>query len=146
MPPVSCLTGARIGLNLGCGFGDLSKAGENAFILDNRIHKLEQVKFDYTSGDYMKPWKFTDTEGRLDLVFTPFKDRTATTNLAVITSEVHQMFGRYNGTLITDDGEEDTDQGSDRLCRRTSCQVVDACKRPGNLLNPSPCRNTRARR
>ena len=95
-----------IGLNLGCGFGDLSRAGENAFILDNRIHKLEQVKFDYTSGDYMKPWKFTDTEGRLNLVFTPFKDRTATTNLAVITSEVHQMFGRYNGTLITDDGKK----------------------------------------
>jgi hypothetical protein len=98
--------GRSIGLNLGCGFGDLSKAGENAFILDNRIHKLEQVKFDYISGDYMKPWKFTDTEGRLDLVFTPFKDRTATTNLAIITSEVHQMFGRYNGTLITDDGKK----------------------------------------
>ena len=36
--------GRTIGLNLGCGFGDLSKAGENAIILDNHIHKLEQVK------------------------------------------------------------------------------------------------------
>jgi len=97
--------GRTVGLNLGCGFGDLSKAGENALILDNRIHKLEQVKFDYASGDYMKPWKFTDAEGRLDLVFTPFKDRTAVTNLAVITSEVHQMFGRYNGKAVTDHGE-----------------------------------------
>lgn len=97
--------GRRIGLNLGCGFGDLSKAGENAVILDNRIHKLEQVKFDYVSGDYMQPWKFTDTEGRLALVFTPFKDRLAETNLGVIHSQVHQMFGRYNGTAITDEGE-----------------------------------------
>ncbi len=97
--------GRTVGLNLGCGFGDLSKAGENALILANRIHKLEQVKFDYQSGDYMKPWKFTDSQGRLDLVFTPFKDRMATTNLAVITSEVHQMFGRYNGTAVTDEGE-----------------------------------------
>ncbi len=97
--------GQTVGLNLGCGFGDLSKAGENALILGNRVHKLEQVKFDYVSGDYMKPWKFTDTEGRLDLVFTPFKDRTAATNLAIITSEVHQMFGRYNGKAVADNGE-----------------------------------------
>jgi len=98
--------GRTIGLNLGMGFGDLSKAGENAIILDNRIHKLEQVKFDYVSGDYMQPWHFTDSEGRLDLTFTPFKDRTAVTNLGIIYSEVHQMFGRYNGTVTADDGEQ----------------------------------------
>jgi hypothetical protein len=98
--------GRAIGLNLGCGFGDLSKAGENAVILNNRIHKLEQVKFDYVSGDYMKPWKFTDSEGRLDLTFTPFKDRTAQTNLGIITSLVHQMFGRYNGFAVADNGEK----------------------------------------
>lgn len=97
--------GRTIGLNLGCGFGDLSKAGENAVILNNRIHKLDQVKFDYVSGDYMRPWKFSDAEGRLNLVFTPFKDRLATTNLGVIRSQVHQMFGRYNGTVKTDEGE-----------------------------------------
>ena len=98
--------GRTIGLNLGCGFGDLSKAGENAIILNNRIHKLEEVKFDYTSEDYMQPWKFKDAEGRLDLVFTPFKDRMAQTNLGVITSLVHQMFGHYNGALISDEGEK----------------------------------------
>lgn len=98
--------GRTVGLNLGCGFGDLSKAGENALILSNRIHKLEQVKFDYTSGDYMKPWKFQDTENRLDLTFTPFKDRLAQTNLGIITSQVHQMFGKYNGFVIADDGEK----------------------------------------
>lgn len=98
--------GRSLGLNLGMGFGDLSRAGENAIILDRRIHKLEQVKFDYVSGDYMRPWHFTDNEERLDLVFTPFKDRTATTNLAVITSEVHQMFGHYDGFVIADDGEK----------------------------------------
>ena len=97
--------GRRIGLNLGCGFGDLTKAGENALILDNRIHKLEQVQFDYKRQDYMQPWNFTDPEGRLDLVFTPFKERLAKTNLGIIFSEVHQMFGKYNGKVTTDDGE-----------------------------------------
>jgi len=97
--------GRTVGLNLGCGFGDLSKAGENAMILGNKIHKLEQVKFDYVSGDYMKPWKFTDSVGRMNLIFTPFKERIARSNLGVIFSEVHQMFGRYNGVVMADDGE-----------------------------------------
>jgi hypothetical protein len=98
--------GRTVGLNLGSGFGDLSKAGENALVIDNHIHKLDRVKFDYESGDFMKPWNFRDTEGRLELVFTPFRDRTATTKLGVISSEVHQMFGRYNGKAVADDGKE----------------------------------------
>jgi hypothetical protein len=97
--------GRSLGLNMGLGFGDLSAATENAFILDNRIHKLDQVKFDYVSGDYMQPWHFTDNQDRLDLTFTPFKDRLAQTNLGIITSEVHQMFGRYNGHVTTEDGD-----------------------------------------
>ena len=52
--------GRSVGLNLGCGFGDPPAASENALILDGKIHKLGAVKFDYTSGGYMKPWRFTD--------------------------------------------------------------------------------------
>jgi hypothetical protein len=97
--------GRRFGLNLGCGFGDLTRATENALILDGCLHKLDQVAFDYTPGDYMRPWHFADNEGRLDLTFTPFRERVATTNLAVITSEVHQMFGRYAGRAVLDNGQ-----------------------------------------
>ncbi len=98
--------GRTVGFNLGCGFGDLSKAGENALILGNRVHKLDQVFFDYSKGEYMKPWMFTDTEGRLELTFTPFKERIARTNLGLIFSEVHQMFGRYSGKAVSDAGEQ----------------------------------------
>lgn len=94
-----------VGLNLGLGFGDISRATENALILDGCLHKLDQVSFDYTSGDYMKPWRFKDNQGRLDLTFTPFLERVAKTSLAIITSEVHQMFGKYAGTAVTDNGE-----------------------------------------
>jgi len=97
--------GRRLGLNLGLGFGDLSAATENAFVLDNRIHKLDQVKFEYVSSNTMQPWHFTDNQGRLDLTFTPFKDRLAQTNLGIITSEVHQMFGRFNGHVTTEAGD-----------------------------------------
>jgi hypothetical protein len=97
--------GRRVGLNLGCGFGDTSAASENCLILEGRIHKLDQVMFDYDSQDYQKPWRFRDTQGRLALDFTPFVDRTAQTDLKIIFSEVHQMFGRYHGTVVTDQGE-----------------------------------------
>jgi hypothetical protein len=96
--------GRTIGLNLGQGFGDLSKATENAIILNGCVHKLGTVRFEYKSGNYMQPWHFMDDGDRLDLTFTPFKDRTARTNLGVISSEVHQMFGRYNGHVTLDDG------------------------------------------
>lgn len=98
------LDGRAVGLNLGRGFGDLSRATENAIILDGRVHKLGDVAFDYAGGDFMRPWRFTDDDKRLDLTFTPFKERTARTNLGVIFSEVHQMFGRYNGRAVLDDG------------------------------------------
>ena len=98
--------GRRLGLNMGRGFGETSQATENAIILDGRIHKLDQISFDYDPKDFMKAWKFKDNQGRLDLVFTPFKDRFAATKLLVIDSEVHQMFGRYAGKVVTDEGEE----------------------------------------
>ncbi|MGB9774952.1 MAG: DUF2804 domain-containing protein [Anaerolineae bacterium] len=103
--------GRRVGLNLGCGFGDLSAATENCLVLEGRVHKLGVVRFDYRSGDYMHPWRFTDDEGRLDLMLVPFKERLARTNLGIIFSEVHQMFGRYQGRVIADDGEVIAVQG-----------------------------------
>jgi hypothetical protein len=97
--------GRTFGLNLGLGFGNLSAATENAFVLDNRIHKLDQIKFDYVSGDYMKPWHFSDNQNCLNLTFTPFKERLAKTSLGLIDSEVHQLFGRYNGHATTEAGD-----------------------------------------
>ena len=44
-------------------------------------------------------------DGRVDLAFVPFLERVAATNLGVITSEVHQVFGWYDGTVRADDGE-----------------------------------------
>ena len=43
---------------------------------------------------------------RVDLTFTPFLDRTAKTNLLLIRSEVHQMFGHYSGTVADDTGSD----------------------------------------
>ncbi|MGD8457337.1 MAG: DUF2804 domain-containing protein [Anaerolineales bacterium] len=98
--------GRTIGLNMGGGFGDTSKATENAFFIDGVLHKLDQIEFKYNPEDHMQPWHFSDNEGRLILEFIPFKERLAETRLGVIDSEVHQMFGKYSGFVVGDDGEK----------------------------------------
>jgi hypothetical protein len=97
--------GRTLGLNMGYGFGDTSAATENAFILDGCVHKLGQVDFEYDPQCFTSPWRMHSPDGRLDLQFVPFKERVARSNLLVLYSEVHQIFGRYSGTLRTDQGE-----------------------------------------
>lgn len=96
----------KIGLNLGYGFGDTSAASENCFILEGKIHKLGVVTFTYDNRNFKAPWKMLSPDGRLELVFTPFFERVAKTDLKVIQSEVHQMFGKYNGFVVTDEGKK----------------------------------------
>lgn len=97
--------GRTVGLNMGYGFGDTSAATENALILNGRVHKLAKVDFKYDSTDFERPWKITAPDGRLDLEFVPFAERVAKTDFKILSSEVHQMFGRYHGTVTADDGE-----------------------------------------
>lgn len=97
--------GRTVGLNLGYGFGDTSAATENALILAGRIHKLGQVDFTYDRNDFMRPWRMVERSGRLDLTFTPFLVRLARTNLLLVASKLHQVFGRYHGTVRTDEGQ-----------------------------------------
>jgi hypothetical protein len=96
----------RIGLNLGFGFGDTSAASENCFILEGKVHKLGKVSFTYDNHNFKSPWTMVSPDGRLDLVFTPFFERVAKTDLKILRSEVHQMFGKYNGTVVTDEGKK----------------------------------------
>jgi hypothetical protein len=97
--------GRTLGLNLGYGFGDTSAATENAIVVNGHIHKLAEVAFDYDPGDFMRPWRMASPDGRLELEFVPFTERVATSNVLLVTSEVHQMFGRYHGKVVADDGE-----------------------------------------
>ena len=98
----------RMGLNLGFGFGDTSAATENCFILEGKVHKLGTVEFTYDNKNFKAPWSITSPDGRLNLVFTPFFERVAKTDMKILRSEVHQMFGKYNGTVISDEGKKIT--------------------------------------
>lgn len=95
--------GKPFGFNIGYGFSDRSPASENALILDGRIHKLGDIEFRFDERNYYKTWHFVDTEGRFKLDFAPLVDRTADTNLGIIRSRQHQVFGEFSGTVVLDD-------------------------------------------
>ena len=54
--------------------------------------------------DYLRPWTFTSDDGRFEMDFVPILDRAACTDVKLIKSDQHQVFGRFTGTAVLDDG------------------------------------------
>lgn len=100
--------GADFGFNIGYGFGDTSAASENMLFYKGKAHKLSQVTFEIPmkdgKEDYLKPWKFTSDDGRFEMDFAPVLDRAACTDVKLIKSDQHQVFGRFTGKAVLDDG------------------------------------------
>jgi len=98
--------GRKVSLNFGGGFGNASQATENAIIVDNKVHKLGRVDIQYDKHSLMNPWIFSSADGRMkELIFAPFLERTVSENFVLIASTVHQAFGKFHGSIVTDDGE-----------------------------------------
>ncbi len=99
--------GRIIGLNLGGQWTDGTGMTENGICVNGRLTKIsEDLQWRYDKSNFMVPWLITAPSGQIDLTFTPFLERIAASDLWLIQSEVHQMFGYYNGCIITEDGEE----------------------------------------
>ncbi len=122
--------GVPFGFNIGYGFGDTSAASENMLFYNGKAHKLSQVKFNIpmknkcyvTRGgccsgsagrvtetadlteDFMSPWTFTSDDGRFEMDFVPIMDRASCTDVKLIKSDQHQVFGKFTGKAILDDG------------------------------------------
>ncbi len=102
--------GVPFGFNIGYGFGNTTAATENALFYNGRAHKLEHVSFNIpgeSEGNerYMEPWKFTSSDGRFEMDFEPVLDRFSDTNVIIIRSSQHQVFGRFSGRAVLDDGK-----------------------------------------
>ncbi|MDD3997005.1 MAG: DUF2804 domain-containing protein [Sphaerochaetaceae bacterium] len=99
------IEGIPFGFNIGYGFSDRSVASENVLFYDSIVHKLDQVTFEIPQDDYMKPWKFTSSDGRFEMDFKPLVDRSSRMNLLLVKSVQHQVFGTFSGKAILDDGK-----------------------------------------
>ena len=102
--------GVPFGFNIGYGFGDTGAASENVLFYGGRIHKLSRVTFGIPvkdgKDDFMSPWTFTSDDGRFEMDFRPVMDRSANINLGILCSDQHQVFGRFSGTAVLDDGRK----------------------------------------
>lgn len=102
--------GTPFGFNIGHGFGDTRAGTENMVFVAGVGHKLDEVTFHLPAGTAdggpydAADWTFTSNDGRFEMTFTPILDRAATTDLKVLASIQHQVFGRYSGHVILDDG------------------------------------------
>lgn len=101
--------GKRFGFNIGYGFGDTSAATENMLFYDGKAHKLEDVRFNIPGNEegkprYTEPWTFTSSDGRFEMDFPPILDRASETNALLICSLQHQVFGKFSGKAVLDDG------------------------------------------
>ncbi|MGN1148296.1 MAG: DUF2804 domain-containing protein [Lachnospiraceae bacterium] len=98
------IDGHAFGFNIGYGFGDTSAASENMLFYDGKAHKLEDITFHIPEDDYLKPWKFTSSDGRFEMDFEPVLDRAARISVLVVESDQHQVFGKMTGKAVLDDG------------------------------------------
>ena len=71
---------------------------------DGKAHKIDDVTFNIPEDDYLKPWTFTSSDGRFEMDFQPILDRNSYTDMKLIISDQHQVFGKMNGIAILDDG------------------------------------------
>ncbi len=97
--------GRLFGFEIGWGFGDMSAASENMLFYDGKAHKIGAVSLDYDPGDPMKPWVFHSDDRRFEMTMTPEYDNyTSSRVLGLVGNRCHQVFGKWNGIAVLDDG------------------------------------------
>ena len=105
------VNGDKIGFNLGYGFSDRSPATENCIFYNDKIHKLNEVKFIIPNDEKDlcvkgKYWIIESDNNRINLKFWPKVNRQGYSNLGIIKSEQNQVFGVFEGILVLDDGKQ----------------------------------------
>ncbi len=99
--------GRLFGFNIGYGFGDTAAASENMLFVDGAAHKLSEVTFHMPLGaPDSAPWRFTSNDKRFEMSFAPIVDRAANLDFGLIKSNQHQVFGRFSGEAVLDDGRK----------------------------------------
>lgn len=99
------IDGVPFGWNIGYGFGDCSAATENMLFYNGKAHKLDKLSFNIPNGnDFMSPWTFSSNDGRFEMDFVPVMDRASCTDIKLIKSDQHQVFGLFTGKAVLDDG------------------------------------------
>lgn len=95
-----------IGVQIGARWTEGTGFTENGVLVDGRLNKIgDELTWTYDWNDPMAPWRVHHPDGSFDLTLTPTFDRHSKVNAIVLGTEVHQVFGRWRGTVTGEDGE-----------------------------------------
>jgi hypothetical protein len=109
---------APFGFNLGYGFGDTSAASENMVFYEGLAHKIGRLRIELDEKDFMRPWRAVSEDGRFDMTLEPILDRASKSDLGIVTSIQHQVFGDWKGYAILDDGSRVEVEGLRGFCEK----------------------------
>ncbi|MDR0878184.1 MAG: DUF2804 domain-containing protein [Treponema sp.] len=96
--------GRRVGFSVGYGSADPAQGTENAFFVEGKLHKLDQVTFHISPANWLLPWRFTSNDNRLEMTFTPHQERVDRNRMLLFSITRHQVCGFFSGKVILDDG------------------------------------------
>lgn len=96
--------GRTIGLQVGGQWTRGTGQTENGLVIDGVLHKIHtELDWDYDPADFLRPWRVSG--GGLEASFTPLYDKTSGTDLVVLSSRTHQLFGSWAGSLTVPNGD-----------------------------------------
>jgi hypothetical protein len=96
--------GRVLSFSIGYGTADSASGTENVFFVNGKLHKLELVTFQHSPVGWLKPWKFTSNDFRLEMTFFPIQQYARKNYLLNQSYQVRQAFGFFSGKVKLDDG------------------------------------------
>ena len=94
------VSGKHFGFNIGWGFGNTEAATENMFFYDNKAYKLGEVSETKMGNRY----RYEDSDKRFVFDVDFIYDNFTKTRFAWVNNKCHQVFGRWSGYVVLDDG------------------------------------------
>lgn len=111
--------GEPFAFNFGYDSGDDACGTENALFFRGRLHKLGSVTFRVNPRDPAQDWRFTSDDGRLEMTMECGLERTAGLRFFFYASTARQVFGRFSGRAVLDDGTVLEFRGAQGFAERT---------------------------
>lgn len=94
-----------VGLQFGGKWTEGTRHTENGVIVDGRLSKIgDELTWNYDWDAPLRPWTVRAPDGSVDVRLDPIYDRHSKAEALVMGMEVHQVFGRWSGTVRDDDG------------------------------------------
>lgn len=94
-----------VGLQFGGKWTEGTGFTENGLVVDGRLTKIgAELEWTYDWNAPLRPWTVRAPDGSVDVVLHPRYDKHTRVDVGLLGMHVHQVFGRWTGTVVDDDG------------------------------------------